>query len=438
MAQKFQLEGRALTQFELVMPNRTTTVLDSGLVSYIGSTLNDSVYASAVYNHRLTTVTLDVVDRLLRQAMATPTPRLRFRLGVGNPDYAYWLPWQNHVIITYSTSPTSIGDTSGHLIHIVTGDEIYANNRASKVAARKGKISDIIRSIAAENSWKDLVIEPTVGEGVYTQTFESDVEFIRNRLVRRALNSKGFANYLFYFKDGVLHFHTPEYQAGVVRMPFYQMAGSALTQTDYSQKLFERGIAGVRMIAHDPYTGESREILSNPSKAIRYADSTYPTAGLSGAQLNIPYHLSTNPPEEAAALAQASYAETHFAGFQIKADIDKFIGVRAGDIVDFLLTPRLDSASPWSGNWLVSEVVHDVDQGSVTSRYSLIRGEIKKTRANVSVGAAGSQLVPEQEAPGQDLNLPEINTSERTKGAAKQTPGRVFTTLSDASKAPLG
>lgn len=421
--------GQAIVEFVLLVPNGRPLNLNTGVVSHEESALVETVYGFCVYNHRLRTQSTDFVDNQLKAAMAGGTPRIRFRLGFGLPDNMFWLPWQEHIVTQWSANLEGIGDQAHHLIELETQDLQFLLTRNSNVAARKGTVSSIVTAIAESHGFAENVIETTKGEGLYIQSFADDADFIRKRMIRRARNDKNRGNYLFYTKDNVLHFHSPDYQAELHRVVYFQTNGAALTQIDPSQKLIDKGVAGTAVIAYDPYSGQTKVIPSDPEKALKLADSIYDFTKAS-AVLQIPYHLSANFSQEADAIGQNLYEHARGETLKLNLEVDKTIQIRHGDFVNLIVTPSDSKSSPWSGYYLVTELRHVVIKGSVRSVYTLSRGEITKSLANLTTVRSEDILVIEQAAPGQSLNVGELKSSQRTKGAGKIAGnGKLYTTV---------
>ena len=180
-----QVDGQAVVNFELTLPQQPVLPLTPALVTYVESHLMEDVYGKKEYRHTFSTLLPDFVNDVLRTAMTSGTPAFRFRLGLGQPRQTIWLPWQDHYIVHYGAVLQGISKAGGHRLEITTSDALYIISRAKKTIARKGSISSMIQTIAAENNL-DVVVEPTNGEYLYIQSYEDDASFITQRLLRRA------------------------------------------------------------------------------------------------------------------------------------------------------------------------------------------------------------------------------------------------------------
>ena len=432
------IEGRSVVELELRLPNNKVIPFDKLNVIHISSTISESLKNATRHNLVVRSATVDFVDSLVRFAQSKGTPKVRYRLGIGIPGQTVYLPWQEHVIVDFNAGLEGIGKTAGHFFRATLGDYLYTIMRHTKVAARRGKISDIVTQIAKENGLTNTVIEPTVGEGLWIQSYVDDVEFIRRRMVPRAINSKGRGNYNLYVQDNVLHFHTPDYQAPLKELVYYQGGNISLFQIDESQAKLEMGASGVRLIVYDPYTAQTREVGSNPDKALRLGNVMHQLTNVQGADLNVPYHLSTNAPSEAENMAQTMYENARAQILGIKLEITRSIYLRVGDILRIVIAPTSTNATPWSGTYLVTEAGYTIEQGASVAVFYIKRGEFQtSSTAPTSLSILGDTvLVNEQTAPGQPLNLKAAQSSGLTHGAGQNVFTSAFVTTQDKNAAP--
>lgn len=429
------VEGSAHTEFELLVPDSEPVAFTPGAVTPSSSVLLESVYKNSVYIHKFTTLSVDYVNRHIRKASFSGRPQLRFRFGIGQVGSIIWQPWQLHTITSPAAVPEGVGKTAGHFLELTTEDGIYPLSLSTRFAARRGTISNIVQQIATENQILDVVIEPTVGEFLMIQASQDDSMFIRQRLLRRAANSKGRGNYLFYMRDGVLHFHTPDYQGQAYELQYYRANGASITQNDNSQMMIDHGSAGVRLITYNPLTGETKEVDSDPDRVLRFGNVIPDYSTISLAQMNVPYHHSVNGIEEAVNIAQNIYDNARMQCFKLSMELDKII-FHAGDIVRVVLAPAQDKTTPWSGLWFVAEASHNIVKSAIRSTYVMQRGELfNLLGGQKTVADSQRALKSEQEAPGQDINLAEFGSSQLTKGAGPQVASKSFVVVRDPNKA---
>lgn len=430
-------EGSASVQYKLVLSNKRTLTFDTQVVTFIDATLKDNVYGAGTGIHSFATLDPNFLESV-KEAMSDANPMMEFRLGFGDPSKMYWLPWQRHIIVKYNAKYEGIATAAGHLMVFETACVFIKMQRANKVMARKGSISDIVKTIAAENDL-ECVVEPTEGRFMLYQSFEDDTHFITGRLLPRAIKKSGQGGFYFFLRDNVLHFHTPSYQATVWALNYYDTFGTELVVTDYSQQpeLWDAGLSGVRIIHYNPVTGQTKEVRSNPAVALRLEDSIYRFSNVKNGEQNVAYHQSYNPPTEANAIAQFKYQRSRQQTFNCKPCISKTITIRHGDLLNLSITQQTSKASSHSGYYYVTGAGHVIKKGAVSSIFTLERGELRGQDQSLSAQNRQEQLVPESKAPGIDLNLQEIQSSEQTKGAGKQSSARTYAVVADATK-PLG
>lgn len=431
------LEGTAQVQYRIALPQQKYLDFKPEQVTFIEATISDSVYSAGRAKHIFQAADPSFVTAL-RSAMSSANPILLFRLGYGSPDVTYWLPWQEHIVTYHYAKFQGIGGTAGHLVIIESANVLIRMQRQNKVLARKGTVSDIVTAIARENKLKS-VVEPTDGQFIMIQNYMDDTRFIAERLTQRAINRQGRAGYYFFLRDNVLHFHTLDYQTSVRQMNFYDTFGGDFEAVDRSQDptLWDDGVAGVRVVAHDPYTGQAKEFPSDPSKAVKLADNIYQFDKIPNGSDNIFYHLGSNPITEVSAIAQSRYQYARQQTFRAQTVLFKTIALRHGDLLNVLLAQTTKS-SDYAGYYYVTSSVHSVKKEAITSVYTLERGEIQAQRGTLSVQDNQNQLTQEAKAPGIKPNIIEIQSSELTKGAGSSSSAKTFSILTDAQTGRTG
>lgn len=428
-------EGYASVQYKLILGQKRSLSFDAQVVTFVSAEIKDNVYGVGTAMHTFRTLDPQFLESI-KQAMSNADPLLEFRLGFGPPTDVYWLPWQRHIIVKYYAKFEGIATAAGHLLVFESANALTRMKRSNKTLAHKGTISSMVATIAAENGLES-VVEATDGKFILYQTFLDDTRFIQERLLGRAIR-RGRGGYYFFIRDNVVHFHTADYQTSARQMNYYNIFGRSLAVNDRSQdpKLWDAGVAGVRMIAHDPYTGQTQEIENNPDKALRLADSIYDFANITNGQWNILYHLSQNPPVEVNALAQHQYQIARQQTFHTTVSVDKMIMLRHGDLLNFSITQQNAKASSHSGYYLITGAFHSVKKQAVVSTYTLERGEVRGQDQSLTVQNTQEQLIPTSKAPGEDPNILEIQSSEQTKGAGKQSSATTYSVVTDVNGLP--
>lgn len=406
----------------------------SGTATHHETVITVNLDQPVVHEHQFVVAGTDFVNKLLRQALATPSPSIQFRYGIKVKEEPQWQPWQEHIILSHAVAPESRGTGSGSVLRVVSADQLYAMDRARKVTSRKGKISAIVRQIAQENSL-EAVVEDTSTSGVYIQSFETDAAFIRQRLCPRAVSAKGAGQYLFFVRDNVLHFHSPDYQAAVHAVNYHASSAFEMVASEHGQQLFAQGVAGARLVVHDPYTGETREVLSDPRKTLRYADSLYPFWNLKGGMCNHFYHLGQNEPTEVAAMAQSVYDSARASSNNLEVTFTSYVDIRVGNFLE-VIHDQTAEPSPFGGLYHVIGAVHRIKDAALTSTFKIQRGETVKLFTDTLTQGPDNQARLSLEAPGRTLNRTEMIASRRTTGGGNETSATLYREVTDASHLP--
>lgn len=424
-------EGTAQVQYQIALSKQKYLNFEPESVSFIEASIQDSVFGRNWAEHTFRSADPAFISGL-KNAMTNADPVLLFRLGFGGTN-PLWLPWQRHLITDYYSKAQGISDTAGHLIVLKSDSQLTRMRRSNRVLCRKGTISSIVAAIATSNGLES-VIEATDGEFSFIQNFIDDTRFIGERLLRRAINKQGKGGYFFFIKDNVLHFHTLDYQGSVKQIDYYTAFSSAFESSDLSQdpRLWDEGISGTRVVVHDPYTGQSKEIISDPAKAVKLADAIYQYSKVENGDWNVPCHLNTNPLTEAYAISQAHYQHARMGTFKTAITLQKTILIRHGDLLNIVLDQQNHRSSDNAGYHYVVATAHTVKKGQVISVYTLQRGETQAQRGTLTTQTANLQLTPETKAPGITPNIIELQSSMKTKGAGNETSATNFVSVADA------
>lgn len=435
------IEGVALIELKLRLPNQIVNVTNQ-VAHWEKSTICESVFESGNTALTFRVTNTQFLDSIMRALDSNGNPLVEFRWGLGLGSTVQWTPWQLHYVLKFQAGFEGIGTSLAHFFTLHTRDILHLIDRASKTQAHRGTVSSVVTKLARDNGLQNTVIEDTHGEGVWIQSYEGDWEFARQRLVARARSKTGRGNYYLYVRDNVLHFHTVEHQTTVKDFYYYgPSTGVRLEAIDLAQEKIEDGSAGVRVVYHDPYAGISKEIVSDPAKAIRFANNIPRLDKVFGAQRNIREHRIQIRDDEAGvgALAQNAYEYARCECFQLKLMTTKTPLLRPGEILRINVDPSANTTSVWSGPYMVASVRHIIDHGDIASVYILQRGELQVARVGAhSLAAYGvATIQDEQNAPGHELNVREAQSSTLTRGAGKTLNTGVYLTTQDKSKAPV-
>jgi hypothetical protein len=431
------VEGRAVVEVELRLPNNKFVPLSDINVTHVKSVVTESTVDPSAHELIVRAPTTDYLDSVIRYVQSQGTPRVRYRLGVGVPGRMVYLPWQEQIITSISGVLEGLGSTAGHFVRMSLQDILFTMSRTTKVSSHRGTVSSIVQRIAADNGIVNTVVEPTVGEGLWIQSFMDDREFIQDRLLMRAINQKGRGNYSFYVQDNVLHFHSPDYQAQLKELVYYQTNNIGLTQLDETQNLLPYGAAGVRAVVYDPYSATAAEFVSDPERALRLGNVITPLGGMN-LDRNYPFHLSTNTTQEIRNIAQTTYENSRMQLMGLKLDITRSLFLRVGDLVQVIISPSGSKNSPWSGVYYVTNATYNVESGSMVSVFVVRRGEYQTNNLSpTSLTILGDSLVVSpQRAPGQPLNIKLAESSVLAHGSGKSNYTSTFVDTQSPTSAP--
>lgn len=397
---------------------------DSGEVTTVTgkhSTIEESVICETInqparHTHLIRTKTPDYLDKLVHTVMQGGTPRVQVRVGLVSGDRQLFLPWQEHQITYYKAFPTQ----DGHDIRLDTADGLFVASRPDqKVRARRGIVSEIVTSMIGEVG-ESALVEPTKSNGgeIYIQSMMDDITFITRRMIPRAINAKGRGNYRLFIKDNVVHFHTPDFQADVHQLDYFnRSSGTMLAFSDNSQGCLIHGSAGATAVIHDPYTGASQTIRHDDTRALNYAKVTPRLFEVQSGDQPIPLHVGSNRSDEIQALIQNIYETTYSSMYEVELKMERMLLVRLNDMIDIIIRPDQAKTSPWSGLYSVTKVEHTIVRGAMESKFTMHRGEQASQGRNFqglrSLGIP-DLVIKENLAKGQVVNAAEVQGSSET------------------------
>lgn len=399
------LEGNVLFQFELNTGTDRKYVLSNTNTQHVSSRVTESAFGPTTGSHTFHCQSLDLPDRVLREAFTNGQFLLQFRVGVRTPNRTRWSHWQVHTVVQHALVPHGSEKATGYTLKMETVDQEFQMNIQPRTAAHRGTLSAIVENMALAYGL-ETVVEPTQFEGLYYQVNQGGADFIRQRLLPRALTAQGLAGYHFFIRDGVLHFHSASYENAGYSLDYYASGGSMLVFTDLTQTSVRSGRAGVRLVRYDPYTGLGVELESNPEQSLRYESVAYVRNNQPERMVTLAYHTGANGDGESLALAQNRYHAVREQQFKTQLTLPRYCQVRAGHLLDLIAAPSGVQASSYSGLWLVSGRTLDIENNACVTAYTLVRGE------------TGPMLAGSDPAPGQQVNLAVLKNEESSRTTA--------------------
>ena len=326
--------------------------------------IHELINAPATWSFFISSAYIKVFVDTFHDLMLTSTPRVFVRLGTSTAGKLNWLPWQEHLILSLTTSPK----TNSHTLVMKTTDRYGEMRRGDKAAAWQGTIDQIVNKFAVANQLTP-VIEAATGQFNLIQSLQNDFDFIARRLLPRAITAGGRADYVTYVRDQELHFHTVGYKKKPINMRYFFDPSIDLVHTDGGIENTYLGAAGVKTYIFDPYTGEVNTRLTQPS-GLELAKNPPTLVGRRATS----WTIGANQFDEATKLSQSLFDATHLNNYSIQLNTVQQL-LRIDDLVDLDVTQSGRSFNPLSGRYSVSEVKHSIKVGTVASVITMTRGE---------------------------------------------------------------
>jgi len=397
-------DGQVTLQLATQSVNGAIQQLLGSQVELQAATLSYAINEPAVVTMVFTSHSASYLDTL-RKVQLTGDPKVLCRIGTITGSDTQWQEWQDFWIFDFDATPQGIeAGQSGYLVKLTLKDALWRIDRVNRTLARHGRISDVVASIAADHDL-DALVEPTVDDVTYFQIYQSDIDFIHERLMNLAANDKGRSNYRLYVRDNVLHFHTRQYKANLKAFNFYRSERSlGLKLIDASSANSNDGGAGVSVTVYNVYDGSTKTVYSDPNIALRLGNTipSYPSEFI----LPTVRHAGANPISEADYIANSIYQHKRHDGYVVRLATNRTLNLGLNDLLNLQLSAEGDKNSAWAGLYSVGEVKHVIKSGTLSSVFTLERGE--------TLSIKGGKF----NAPGQDINLAEVSSGGVSKTAS--------------------
>ena len=364
---------------------------DENKMAHVKTVVESTINAPKIAVHTFQVSSPDYINSDLIPSLSTDLPFISFSLGIQSGKFTKWLPPERHIILndTIQVLPDS---TSGPLVSFRTADLLWLYGY-SHVRVHKGPISDMVQAIwdilvgGTSQARDNTLIEPCINTGrgsttdaagVYYQSNDTDLNFLKTKLTVRARNTSQRSGYRFYVLDDYFHFHTPGYkQTAPKYLPYSNQSNGAsnLEVSDRSVEYAQRGNSLVTAYAYNPLSGEFKGLDADPDNTAVFSTARGGYTGL----VTMPVHVGQNLEIDELSKAQHLYSsyrnETYSASLVLPTNID----IRLGDIVDLQVAGKAGTKSAYSGLWEVQAHTFDVDNGTLLTKIRLGRGEIYVT-----------------------------------------------------------
>ena len=406
------ISGRCVVQFAQVGANNQVSTapvpfFDENQVVHESSKIEAQINGPKMATHVLQVRSPDYINKYLIPQLASSTPFLQYRLGISSGNSTVWLPFERHVILndTIQVLPDS---TSGPRVAFRTADLLWLLG-FSHVRTHKGPISSMVSKLWTNTTSSlaaNTIIEPTLipgrgstsdTAGVYYQSEDTDLEFIKDRLLPRAVSTSGRSGYRFFVLDDIFHFHTPGYGQSTSKAIKYSSnapLANDLQVVDRSVEYAQNGSTGVAVYSYDPVTGTAKTLNSSPTNVAIFSTQRGGFNGLVTISGHIGQNLEIDEQSKAQHLYSVYRNETYDAELTLVSNLD----LRLGDIVTLQVSAG-QTRTAYSGYWEVTSHIFSVDNSALTTAVHLSRGEIDipagKTLSDPNgVAGATNELTP--------------------------------------------
>ncbi len=263
------------------------------------------------------------------------------------------------------------------------------------------KVSEMVATIARENSILDTIITPTLGNFDRRVGNMSPYKFIKTALLPLAKTKDGRSNFNFHFKGPRLIFSPPEPNVRVIRRYLYgrDQFGDLISFLPNFENAYAIMLGGGNQKARgvDPLTKRPIETTQTDATNVREpklatkAIEPDPAQGGStlarirapkGQHINRIYHVPFNTIEEVEAWSKYKRARAEQMRFTADAEVVGDPNIHPMDYVEVLVVKTADIRAldfdrdvhrNASGSYRVQAVTHTINAGGYTTSMSLFR-----------------------------------------------------------------
>ena len=342
---------------------------------------------------------------------------VRFRLGINQGDTTLWRAWETHYLLGATLRAASTNATqAGYMCQLTLVDRLYTLNLDERLRAQQGVVSQLVQQMADDNGFAGSAIEPTRDKFSFIQSYQTDWDFLSDRLLSAANNLKGLGNYQLFARDDQLHFHTPGWQVAGIKQLLYNTPSAGATQLwlmDQGGLSVQQGAGGIRTVGYAPLSGESPSDQTSPSNALKLAQAL---PALAHVRTHLK-HTGQNQLALTLSEAQNRYEAARIGVFRLSCQLPNQPFLRPGDIVQLQMS---DPADAWSGLYHLTNSSLTLKGSRIIGVYALSRGEMNDVQQDFSSLKAldPSALVSQPHAaPGIAYNTAESATLSLTRGA---------------------
>jgi hypothetical protein len=301
-----------------------------------------------------------------------------------------------HWLTDYSMNFLGLGIN----LEIVGCDQSLRMNRNTNSRSfSKMKISDMVRRIASDNKVEARVEET---EGLYTilQIWLSDMQFIKQCLIPRAMSANGRADYDIYFDHtGILHFHTPEYSNHIFRRYIYGEDSHIHELKISFQGELTNALGGLscKAFGYDPLEKKSLEFtatLDNTTEKELLGDRTFLTETKNTGRY---FHQTQSENLNATKVeAKSQWYRAQRSRYHASMICRGDPLLEAGKVISLLISTSPGGCHALSGRYLVQEVRHLITASGYINKIFMVRNGVLDGEKNIP-GIKRTNLVEDHE-----------------------------------------
>ena len=338
-------------------------------------------YERGTVAHQLNTWSTEVhmmrVDNLsdwraLYQLLLDSNRLVTLEYGVSHGGQIDWqLPESRYVYALEADGSSASASQAGFLVTMTTVDPLYTLDVGRSVQAWSGRLDD---SIAGLMSGYDLpiTVEPVDNRAVsLIQAFQSDYDFLVERILPRMANTSNVTGYVVYFRDNQFWAHTPCWTMcrGWSTKVGSDIPVSNFTAQDRLGKSRIDGRDGTHIVAYDPFSGETARAEDNQNLMAKFAPATWPYT----VNQYDGVHIGQNGLADERSKFQYMVALARIKAAGAAITVVNEPGLSVGD----RLNVSLPGPDPAQGDYWVCQINSTLTAGNMQTIATLIRGEVK-------------------------------------------------------------
>ena len=372
------IDGRVVVELDFGTEQSPDPLFGSGDFIYIKGLLEEPIGTWKRHTHFIQASSRELFLTRIRPKLFD-NRLVRFRIGVSQGSSTIWRAWETHYLFEAQfIAKDQNASNSGYPMRLITVDNLYTLDLNERLQCKSGTVDQIVGQMLTSYAFAGSAIEPTKDKFSFIQSFDTDYELLRDRLLPAANNTKGLGNYQLYVQDDQLHFHTPGWKLNGVKNLAYGAPGVPASNLIFIDRIGQvqlEGAGGVRNVAYDPLTGRATTNLTRASQTLQLAD----VSGVYKRIVHDTSHVGQNQLSHEVAGAQNIYEIAQLNSYRISFKFANQPFLRPGDMVNLQLASANDS---WAGLYYLFSSKISVISGRMVGVYALMRGELSDAQEN--------------------------------------------------------